>query len=179
MELLAAVAVFFLYPVLSMSGNSFRAGQILMRRELSAFVESVCSHGYLTREGYEDCLSQASNLLTNVRIEVQIRHTVFTVTGDTAPANESEKSEAGAITEAPRGVPGIREEEIPSAEIEAELWKNGIVKFQKGDYITVILAGKPSGPAGIPYLSGTDAVFRLESGGRIRDETESVCINLS
>lgn len=150
-ELAAAAAVLFLYPVISIGQNEALILTLTFRVYTAELADGIRTHGYLTLEEYEEYRSRCEGfgILGEIRIET-----------------------SGQRYEETAGV--WYEEVTTQEEIMDELSRNGYVRFRQGDSLMIAVRVDLEGIAGVLYkMTGEEGIW-IRTGGVIRDETEPV-----
>ena len=150
-EIAAAVAVLFLYPIISFGQKEALILELALKVYTAELTDGIRTHGYLTGEEYEAYLAGCTGFgaVCGIRIEaVGWRY-----------------DEAAGIW---------YERLVTHEEIMEEIVRNGYAGFSQGDSLMISVEAHFAGAAGMLYRMGGTEGVRIETGGVIRDETEPV-----
>lgn len=151
MEILAAVVVLFLYPVMSMAQKQAEAEEVILRIRTVQFADRIRTHGYLSEEEYEKFWKQYQS---------------FTITGEIKLETTGLRYDEGNDIS--------YHSIVTHEEIMEQLRNVGIVIFCQGDSLTVTVEGEFAGVTGmIKRIYGVQRLS-IQAGGLIRDEIEPV-----
>ena len=150
-EILAAVAVMFLYPVISMAQKQSVIEELLLRTRTEQFADQIRTHGYLSLEEYE---------------KFQRFYQSFEITGgiELETVGNRYDSQIGSLYDVI----------ATNEELTGELEEKGMIRFCQGDSLKITVSGSFKGTGRILRGVYGAAEILIETGGVIRDEIEPI-----
>ncbi|MBE5962312.1 MAG: hypothetical protein E7256_13185 [Lachnospiraceae bacterium] len=76
-DLIIGVLIMFIAPVLYFNKTAQSGEELMIRQYTTAFVENVCTHGYLSRTMYEDYVRQLSEQDVILTVEMEHSERIF------------------------------------------------------------------------------------------------------